>query len=289
MSHITFSITPVRPFRLDLTVWALRRRPDNVVDQWDGHAYQRALMVNGKPVLVTATQSGAADEACLQVTATGPRLTTTQEPAITAILDRLLGLQSDLAEFYRVASQDAALRPLAQAFRGVKPPRFPTPFEALINAIACQQFTLTVGIRLLNRLVEAFGPVVAVGTQPGHIFPNADDLARLEPDQLQKLGFSHQKARAMLELAQAISRKRLDLNELNALDDVTAVTRLRQLRGVGRWTAEYVLLRGLGRLNIFPGDDVGARNNLQRWRHLRGHSTMRGRLALSPVGSRMRD
>ena len=40
---------------------------------------------------------------------------------------------------------------------------------------------------------------------------------------------------------------------------------MRTLRGVGRWTAEYVLLRGLGRLHVFPGDDIGARNNLQRW------------------------
>jgi DNA-3-methyladenine glycosylase II len=43
------------------------------------------------------------------------------------------------------------------------------------------------------------------------------------------------------------------------------VARLRGLRGVGRWTAEYVLLRGLGRTHVFPGDDVGARNNLGRW------------------------
>jgi DNA-3-methyladenine glycosylase II len=43
------------------------------------------------------------------------------------------------------------------------------------------------------------------------------------------------------------------------------VARLCALRGVGRWTAEYVLLRGLGRLHVFPGDDVGARNKLQRW------------------------
>ena len=43
------------------------------------------------------------------------------------------------------------------------------------------------------------------------------------------------------------------------------LARLRALRGVGRWTAEYALLRGFGRLHVFPGDDVGARNNLQRW------------------------
>ena len=58
---------------------------------------------------------------------------------------------------------------------------------------------------------------------------------------------------------------RLDADELEHQDDAAAVARLRELRGVGRWTAEYVLLRGLGRLHVFPGDDVGARNNLQRW------------------------
>jgi DNA-3-methyladenine glycosylase II len=46
------------------------------------------------------------------------------------------------------------------------------------------------------------------------------------------------------------------------------VNRLCELSGVGRWTAEYVLLRGLGRTHVFPGDDVGARNNLQRWLRL---------------------
>jgi DNA-3-methyladenine glycosylase II len=40
---------------------------------------------------------------------------------------------------------------------------------------------------------------------------------------------------------------------------------LTSLSGIGRWSAEYVLLRGLGRLHVFPGDDVGARNNLARW------------------------
>ena len=52
------------------------------------------------------------------------------------------------------------------------------------------------------------------------------------------------------------------------LPDDEAVKYLCELRGVGRWSAEYVLLRGLGRTHVFPGDDVGARNNLQRWLRL---------------------
>ncbi len=52
------------------------------------------------------------------------------------------------------------------------------------------------------------------------------------------------------------------------VDDEAAIERLTDLRGVGRWTAEYVLLRGLGRLHVFPGDDVGAHNKLRRFFHI---------------------
>src|SRR5262249_8966406 len=57
----------------------------------------------------------------------------------------------------------------------------------------------------------------------------------------------------------------VDLEALASENDEVALERLSRLRGVGRWSAEYVLLRGLGRLHVFPGDDVGARNNLRRW------------------------
>jgi DNA-3-methyladenine glycosylase II len=59
--------------------------------------------------------------------------------------------------------------------------------------------------------------------------------------------------------------RRLDLDVLARQDDREVCTRLLALRGVGRWTAEYVLLRGLGRLHVFPGDDVGAQKRLARW------------------------
>lgn len=66
-------------------------------------------------------------------------------------------------------------------------------------------------------------------------------------------------------MARAITEHRAELDALSSLDDAAAGRRLQELRGVGRWSAEYVLLRGLGRLNVFPGDDVGARSHLQRW------------------------
>ncbi len=68
-----------------------------------------------------------------------------------------------------------------------------------------------------------------------------------------------------LDLADASAEELVDLEALASETDEIALQRLGRLRGVGRWTAEYVLLRGLGRLHVFPGDDVGARNNLRRW------------------------
>ncbi len=97
-----------------------------------------------------------------------------------------------------------------------------------------------------------------------------ENLTALEPESLRKIGFSHQKAHAIIELALRVVENQLDLESLAAVDNETALERLQALRGVGRWTAEYVLLRGLGRLEIFPGDDVGARNNLQHWLSLAG-------------------
>jgi DNA-3-methyladenine glycosylase II len=91
----------------------------------------------------------------------------------------------------------------------------------------------------------------------------------LTPEDFRKLGLNRQKARAIIELSIAVVKDRLHLESLEGLNDEQVVERLCELRGVGRWTAEYVLLRGLGRLHIFPGDDVGARNQLQRWLRLR--------------------
>jgi DNA-3-methyladenine glycosylase II len=265
LSTLTFTLSARPPFRLDLTVWALRRRPDNAVDRWDGGVYRRTLVLHGRPLEIAVSQTALSDRALLRVTATGAGLGPRAEPELRSTLCRLLGLWVDLSPFYELAATDVRLSALAERFRGLKPPRFPTLFEALVNAIACQQITLTFGIRVLNRLTERYG--LALSTEQGRAraFPRPCDLAEANPEALRDVGLSHQKARAIVELAQAITLKRLDPDELASLDNPTAVRRLCELRGVGRWTAEYALLRGLGRLEVFPGDDVGARNNLRRW------------------------
>jgi DNA-3-methyladenine glycosylase II len=177
------------------------------------------------------------------------------------MLNRLLGLRIDLSGWYRVAARDARLAQLAEQFSGMKPPRFPTVFEALTNAIACQQLSLDVGLELLNRLAAK----LATQRDPSPAFPSPLDVAGQPPRVYRAMGFSRQKTRALLELSRSVTEQQLDLESIAEDDDDAVRQRLLELRGIGRWTGEYVLLRGLGRLHVFPGDDVGARNRLGRW------------------------
>lgn len=266
MTHKSFELTPLSPFRLDLTVWTLRRRPHNIVDRWDGAHYRRVLALPDGPVEVSVIQTTPLERARLQVAVAGRSIHAADRAAITSTLERLLGLHTDLTGFYKAAAH-RQLKPLAQRFLGVKPPRFASVFESVINAMACQQVTLSVGVHLLNRLAVATGAALGESDDVAHAFPLPENLAGLSPVDLRKLGFSRQKGRAMIELARSIVEGTLDLEALAILPDAEAVSRLCELRGVGRWSAEYVLLRGLGRTHVFPGDDVGARNNLQRWLH----------------------
>ena len=210
-ASLTFVLRPIPPFRLDLTVWALRRRPRNLIDRWDGTTYRRVIVIGGRPTELAVRQAGSSAAPRLIVTATPPPRTLLEKRHVRSVVDRLLGLRIDLNDWYHMAAGDARLRPLADTFRGMKPPRFPTMFEALVNAFACQQLSLEVGLELLNRLATISGARFGTGPTLRYAFPTAHDVARLRPEKYRAIGFSRQKVRALLGLARAISRRELDL------------------------------------------------------------------------------
>jgi DNA-3-methyladenine glycosylase II len=265
MERITFTLVPRPPFRFDFTVWILRRRAENIVDRWDGKRYRRVLVIDGKAAELTVEQIGPVEGPRVQVEVWGMKLGVQAKARAIAALEQLLGLRVNLRQFHRQVCDDARLGELCGPFEGVRPPRFPSMFEALVNAIACQQVTLALGIRLLNKLAQTSGLRFQEDRRLTYAFPRPEELAELEPERLRTLGFSMQKAHALVELARAVLEKHVDLDGLVTLSDDDARAALRALRGVGRWSADYALLRGLGRLHVFPAGDVGARNSLQRW------------------------
>jgi len=289
MKTVRFHLDPMPPFRLDLTVWALRRRASNIIDRWDGSTWRRTLRIRNAVVQVAATQVRPPDAPRLKVEVSAPESLRIPRAEISACVTRMLGLERDLTPFYRMAHarrverDSRELSALVERMRGFKPPVFPTVFEGVVNAIACQQLSLAVGISLLGRLTEAYGRTLRPrswaipngalqgpdgGTTP-RAFPEAEDLADARIPALREMGFSTAKAEAIVGVARAIASGGLDLENLRGLDDETAAERLLALRGIGRWSAAYILLRSLGRLAVFPQEDSGAREKLQRLLRMR--------------------
>ncbi|MGI8492194.1 MAG: DNA-3-methyladenine glycosylase family protein [Acidimicrobiales bacterium] len=261
---VSVELRPRPPFRLDLTVWALRRRAGNRIDFWDGR-YRRALVVDGRPFAIEVSQTGRATSPLLtlKVFGAGPELTDEAVGGARTVVEESLGLGVDLGGFYHLAERDKHIAGLAARFRGLKPPRFPTVFEALVNAVACQQLSLEVGIELLSRLSDAYGADLGGAGSTLRSFPEPAALAAASPEALRQLGFSNRKADTVVRLAAAAVDGDLSRMGLDALSRADAAAALQHLGGIGRWSAEYVMLRGLGRLEVYPGDDVGARNKLR--------------------------
>ncbi len=265
MFQQSYQLKPHPPFRLDLAAWTLRRQPSNAIDDWDGTTYRRVLSLSGEPTLIEVRQIKDGLTPRLSVVIRAREESPSVRSRATAAVECLLGIRRKMEPFYEFASTDATLRPLATRFVGMKPPRYLTLFECLSNAIACQQVSLASGLQLLNRFASRYGRQFVTDDYRQSGFPVPEDLLDVEIQDLRELGFSRQKAAALLGVAKQCREDVISYDSLRSLADQVAVDRLCELRGIGRWSAEYALLRGLGRLDVFPGDDVGARNLLGRW------------------------
>ncbi len=256
----SFRISPVPPFRLDLTCWALRRSRENSIDAWDGSSYSRLFTMDNTIAEVTAGQSGPPGKPALKVNVSGPEGILKLKRRIESRIRMMFGTDIDLTGFYKIAAHDSRLKKIAAEFAGLKPPRFASLFEAVVNGICFQQLSLAAGTALLNR-VASFGSE----HEGRRAFPQPADLAALKTGQLKTLGFSTNKSVALVALSRAITGEGLDLDSLASRPDEEVMETLDAIRGVGPWTAQYVMLRGMGRLSVFPGKDVGASRNLNRY------------------------
>jgi DNA-3-methyladenine glycosylase II len=238
------------PFRLDLTADALRRLASNEVDVVTGDgAYQRAFAGEGNAAVLRVTQSQAGT---LRVQAAGMPA----ERAV-ALCARMLGAQVDLREWKRVAATVPWVERLARALVGLKPPRYPTLWEACAHAIVFQQISIVAAAAIMRRVVSALSAPVTLGAVTLRAFPAPSALLRAHERDLRAAGLSANKAGHLRAVADALVRGELTEEEIERLPTAQAAERLTHLRGIGPWSASVVLLRGFGRLDAFPLRDSG--------------------------------
>ena len=126
------------------------------------------------------------------------------------------------------------------------------PFQSLVQAVAHQQLHGKAANTILGRFKKLF---------PGRRFPRAQDLAAVTDEQLRACGFSFAKIKALRDIAEkTVSGVVPASRHFTKLSDDEIVERLTQVRGVGRWTVEMLLIFQLGRPDVLPVDDFGVRN-----------------------------
>lgn len=145
------------------------------------------------------------------------------------------------------------------------------PFESLARAIAHQQLNGTAAQRILERFCALYAPA---------LFPHPQALLDTPEPSLRAVGFSFAKIRALRDLAEKSALGIVpESPQLLLLDDDAIVERLTQVRGIGRWTVEMLLMFQLGRPDVLPVDDFGVRNGFRLAYGLRHMPTPRGLLA----------
>jgi DNA-3-methyladenine glycosylase II len=252
-------------FRVDLdelvdipaSLELFRRFGDDLLDRWDGATLTRTLRVRNAVIPYAATNVGSVEAPALLVRTLSPH---DDEVVKTAIRATFL---PPPASYPALLLADPVIATLDTRFPGLRTVRQFDLFAALIRCVSAQQVNLRWATTTRRRLAEAFGDRHLLD---GHAIYslNPARIARVSVAELRALQFTTRKAEYIMAIAEAIASKTLDLPTLATLPDDEVIARLTAIRGVGRWTAEWILARTLGRPAVVAGD-LGMRKAVGRY------------------------
>lgn len=225
------------------------RDPKSPCERVDGRALYKALIVHGRPVVLEI----ALEHALARCRAhTDVPLDGRAREILHSIALRMLGLWFDVEAFELRAACDARLAAVVARRRGLRLPLTPTVFDGLCWAIIGQQINLAFASSLRRELLAVAG--TPVGDMVAH--PDAARVASLSAEELTTRRFSRSKAEYLIGAARAVAEGRLDVEKLGDGSAVAAERALTSIRGIGTWTARYVLMRGAGFADCAPIGDA---------------------------------
>lgn len=222
----------------------------------------RKAISAGSTILVTEV-SESRDQQVLYVAFPGdvqPETVEERETVAGYILE-WFDLNRDLAPFYELAARDPLLQAPADSYYGLRCMGIPDLFEGLCWGILGQQINLAYAYTLKRRLVEAYGRSSVVSGDRYFVFPDPAVIAALTPEDMDGLGLSQKKREYLIGVARLFAEGDLSKDMLLQLGDHASIeNQLVSIRGIGPWTANYVLMKSLRYPTAFPIDDVGLHN-----------------------------
>ncbi|HWH61547.1 MAG TPA: AlkA N-terminal domain-containing protein [Terriglobales bacterium] len=244
--HFRLSFRPPYDWNAMLAFLAPRATPG--VEIVENGKYRRTISVNNEHGWLEA----ALDErnSALEV-----RIHFPNPSSLFFIVERvraMFDLNGDSIEIARCLGGDPTLGKLVRAALGLRVPGSWNGFELATRAILGQQITVKGATTLAGRVVTTFGRAISVSAGLTHLFPAAEVLGEAD---LRRAGVTNSRAETIRKLAQAVNTGRISFEGIVNRDDF--VDRLREIPGIGEWTAQYIAMRALGEPDAFPAGDLG--------------------------------
>jgi len=257
-----FTIDPITPHNFELMMNMYKDIKGESVDIVYNGIYRRVLRIDNKNVLVLVQSVG---------TVTKPKLSVCVYPEsvtgkhVEEKIRHMFSTDVDLSVFYSIIKNDRVLSKLKDKLYGLKARRTPSIFEALIIAILEQQVALSFAVTLQGRLARKYGEHLTFKRKKYYAFPTPETLSEANAQDLRNLQLSGRKAEYIIDISKGIVNGEINLESLKNLSNDEVINTLTEIRGIGKWSAEYILVRGFGRLDALPADDAGLKRAISKY------------------------
>ena len=215
------------------------------------HTLTKAISIDGQTIVFQLISIGTTENPQLEYTLFSAQPIT--EETQNAVVERMtffLSLEDDLQPFYRIGQEDVDFSPIIELLYGYHQVKFLTPFENACWAVLTQRNPMKIAQKTKQVLIEKYGNHLEVNENVYSAFPEPIQIAVLDESELLKVIRNDQRTEYLIATARAFS----EVNEefLKTAPDEEVEAWLRNIKGIGEWSATFIMVRGLGRMEYIP-------------------------------------
>ncbi len=214
-------------------------------------AFTRAVSINEQVVAFQLWAGGTIEEPSLKyVLHSEQPIDEALHAAVVGRITLYLSLNDDLRPFYELARSDSTFAPIVEQMYGYHQVKFLSPFEGASWAVLTQRNPMPEARKMKAMLAKRYGLSIEVESHTYWAFPEPGRIAVVSPDALEPIVESNQKAQYLNILAHAFDTVSDDFLTTAPYEEVEAW--LRGIKGIGEWSATFIMLRALGRTDRIP-------------------------------------
>lgn len=266
-----FSLHLPKDYPLEFVLKHIARDGKSLTERTVGHTLEAAWWVNGAVCVVKI----ALEPERATVEVLEGYLKSGEHLELFSKMLGVLGLSATIEKFETLLETDPSLSTLHRSSKGFRFPLLASPWDGLMRAIIGQQITTGFAATLRKRLTELAGTPTGSGL---YAPPTVEAVAALEQSQLLELGFTRSRADYLIGAARAVLEGRLPLETLRFKSATRLERTLLAQKGIGPWTAHYLMMQAYGLLDCVPVGDTGVGEALKQFFALEERPDARGTL-----------